>query len=49
MERILKMTGDEAVDQILTYMGYQDYLKKMGMNANKLEIVKMIGSRVDSP
>ena len=28
MERILKMTGDEAVDQILTYMGYQDYLKK---------------------
>lgn len=45
MERILKMTGDEAVDQILTYMGYQDYLKKMGMNANKLEIVKMIGSR----
>ena len=43
------MTGDEAVDQILTYMGYQDYLKKMGMNANKLEIVKMIGSRVDSP
>ena len=34
MERILKMTGDEAVDQILTYMGYQDYLKKMGMNAN---------------
>lgn len=30
MERILKMTGDEAVDQILTYMGYQDYLKKMG-------------------
>ena len=29
MERILKMTGDEAVDQILTYMGYQDYLKKM--------------------
>ena len=49
MERILKMTGDVAVDQILTYMGYQDYLKKMGMNANKLEIVKMIGSRVDSP
>lgn len=49
MERILKMTGDEAVEQILTYMGYQDYLKKMGMNANKLEIVKMIGSRVDSP
>ena len=49
MVRILNMPGDEAVNQILTYMGYQDYLKKVGMNANKLEIVKMIGSRVDSP
>ena len=27
----------------------QDYLKKMGMNANKLETVKLIGSRVESP
>lgn len=49
MVRILKMPGDEAVNQILTYMGYQDYLKKMGMNANKLETVKLIGSRVESP
>jgi len=46
MVRILNMPGD---DQILTYMGYQDYLKKMGMNANKLETVKLIGSRVESP
>ena len=29
MVRILNMPGDEAVNQILTYMGYQDYLKKM--------------------
>lgn len=49
MVRILNMPGDEAVNQILTYMGYQDYLKKMGMNANKLEMVKLIGSRVESP
>ena len=49
MVRILNMPGDEAVNQILTYMGYQDYLKKMGMNANKLETVKVIGSRVESP
>ena len=48
MKKLLDMTGDKAVDQILVYMGYQDYLKKMGMNANKLEIVKMIGSREDS-
>lgn len=47
--RILNMPGDEVVNQILTYMGYQDYLKKMGMNANKLETVKLIGSRVESP
>lgn len=49
MKKLLDMTGEKAVDQILVYMGYQDYLKKMGMNANKLEIVKMIGSREDSP
>lgn len=49
MVRILNMPGNEAVNQILTYMGYQDYLKKMGMNANKLETVKLIGSRVESP
>ena len=49
MKKLLDMTGDKAVDQILVYMGYQDYLKKMGMNTNKLEIVKMIGSREDSP
>ena len=49
MVRIFNMPGDEAVNQILTYMGYQDYLKKMGMNANKLETVKLIGSRVESP
>ena len=49
MVRILNMPGDEAVNQILTYMGYHDYLKKMGMNANKLETVKLIGSRVESP
>ena len=49
MVRILNMPGDEAVNQILNYMGYQDYLKKMGMNANKLETVKLIGSRVESP
>lgn len=49
MVRILNMPGDEAVNQIMTYMGYQDYLKKMGMNANKLETVKLIGSRVESP
>lgn len=49
MKKLLDMTGDKAVDQILVYMGYQNYLKKMGMNTNKLEIVKMIGSREDSP
>ena len=48
MKKLLIMPGDQAVDQILL-MGYQDYLKKMDMNANKLEIVKMIGSREGSP
>lgn len=48
MKNLLVMPGNQAVDQILL-MGYQDYLKKMDMNANKLEIVKIIGSRECSP
>ena len=48
MKHLLAMPGDQTVNQILL-MGYQDYLKKMDMNTNKLEIVKMIGSRENSP
>lgn len=48
MKHLLAMPGDQAVNQILL-MGYQDYLKKMDMNTNKLEIVKMIGNRESSP
>ena len=49
MERLLKMRGDEAVNWILTHMGYQDYLKRAGKNANKLDTVRLIGSRTESP
>ena len=49
MVRILNMPGDEVVNQILTYMGYQDYRKKMGRNANKRETGMLIGSGVESP
>lgn len=48
MDKLLKMRGDEAVNQILA-MGYQEYLRRSGKNANKLDTVRMIGSRVESP
>ena len=39
MVRILNMPGDEAVNQILTYMGYQDYLKKMRKDMPRSAVV----------
>ena len=49
MEHMLTEPAVRAIHRIVQFMGYQDYLQKMGMNTNKLETVKLIGSRVESP
>lgn len=49
MNLMLKEPGDKAVNRILQFMGYQEYLKRSGANTSKLEIIKTIGRLVESP
>ena len=49
MQMMLKEPGDKAVNRILQFMGYQEYLKRSGANGSKLEIIKTIGRLVESP
>ena len=48
MQQLLTERGDKAVQRILYYMGYQEYLERCGLNANKVEILRILGSREDS-
>lgn len=48
MQQLLTERGDKAVKRILYYMGYQEYLERCGLNANKVEILRILGSREDS-
>ena len=48
MQQLLTERGDKAVNRILYYMGYQEYLERCGLNANKVEILRILGSREDS-
>lgn len=49
LKNMLQETGDKAVNRIVQFMGYREYLERSGMNDSKLEILKTIGSREDSP
>ena len=46
---MLQESGDKAVSRIVQFMGYREYLERSGMNDSKIEILKTIGSREDSP
>ena len=48
MQQLLTERGDKAVKRILYYMGYQEYLERCGLKANKIEILRILGSREDS-
>ena len=48
--RIMKNErGDEAIERIVKYMGYGDYLGGSGMRDNKIFILRTIGARTASP
>ena len=49
MVRILNMPGDEAVNQILTYMGYQDYLTRSEIKDTKLDTLRILAAMEDTP
>ena len=48
MQQLLTERGDKAVKRILYYMGYQEYLDRCGLKADKIEILQILGSREDS-
>ena len=48
MQQLLTERGDKAVKRILYYMGYQEYLERCGLKADKIEILQIWGSREDS-
>lgn len=48
MQQLLTERGDKVVKRILYYMGYQEYLERCGLKADKIEILRILGSREDS-
>lgn len=48
VQQLLTERGDKAVKRILYYMGYQEYLERCGLKADKIEILRILGSREDS-
>lgn len=48
MQQLLTERGDKAVKRILYYMGYQEYLERCGLKADKIEILQILGSREES-
>lgn len=48
MQQLLTERGDKAVKRILYYMGYQEYLERCGLKADKIEILRILGSREES-
>ena len=48
MQQLLTERGDKAVKRILYYMGYHEYLERCGLKADKIEILRILGSREDS-
>lgn len=49
LQNMLTESGDRAVNRIVQYMGYREYLERSGMSDSRLEILKTIGSREESP
>lgn len=49
LQNMLQESGDKAVNRISQYMGYRDYLNRIGISDSKLEILRMLGAREESP
>lgn len=49
LQNMLQESGDKAVNRIAQFMGYRDYLNRIGMSDSKLEILRMLGANEESP
>ena len=49
LQNMLQESGDKAVNRISQYMGYREYLNRIGVSDSKLEILRMLGAGEESP
>ena len=49
LRNLLNDPADKAVKRIVKFMGYQEYLNRSGIRDSKIELLKTIGSREESP
>lgn len=49
LQNMLQERGDKAVNRISKYMGYREYLNRIGVSDSKLEILRMLGAGEESP
>lgn len=49
LQNMLQESGDKAVNRISQYMGYREYLNRIGVSDSKLEILRMLGDGEESP
>lgn len=49
LQNMLQESGDKVVNRISQYMGYREYLNRIGVSDSKLEILRMLGAGEESP
>lgn len=49
LQNMLQESGDKAVNRISQYMGYREYLNRIGVSDSKLEILRTLGDGEESP
>ena len=49
LRNMLNESAERAVNRIVKFMGYQEYLSRSGIRDSKVELLKIIGSRESSP
>ena len=49
LQYMLQESGVKAVNRISQYMGYREYLNRIGVSDSKLEILRMLGAGEESP
>ena len=49
LQNMLQDSGEKAVKRIADFMGYREYLNRIGISDSKLEILRMLGAKEESP
>ena len=49
LQNMLQDSGEKAVKRIADFMGYREYLNRIGISDSKLEILRILGAKEESP